>query len=96
MKITNFVKGIALLSAALLVQTVAAAAHDFKDCTKEPKEKWKPKADAEAAAKAEGYTVSKSKVEGSCYEVYAKDKAGKKFELFYNPVDLKLVKKQAD
>ena len=51
---------------------------------------------AEAAATAAGYTVTKSKVEGSCYEVYAKDKDGKKFELFYNPVDLQLVKKHDD
>ena len=51
---------------------------------------------AEAAATAAGYTVTKSKVDGSCYEVYAKDKDGKKFELFYNPVDLQLVKKQDD
>lgn len=96
MKITTAVRAIGTIAAALLVQTALATAHDFKDCTKEPKAKWKPQAEAEAAAKAEGYTVSKVKVEGSCYEVYAKDKAGKKFELFYNPVDLKLVKKQAD
>ena len=50
----------------------------------------------QAAATAAGYTVTKSKIEGSCYEVYAKDKDGKKFELFYNPVDLQLVKKQDD
>lgn len=73
-----------------------AMAHGFDDCTKEPKDKWKPQAEAEAAATAAGYTVTKSKVEGSCYEVYAKDKDGKKFELFYNPVDLQLVKKQDD
>ena len=29
-------------------------------------------------------------------EVYATDKAGKKFELFYNPANLELVKKQDD
>lgn len=96
MKIISAAKMAALVAGAVLVQSAAATAHDFKDCTKEPKAKWKPRAEAEAAAKAEGYTVSKVKVEGSCYEVYAKDKAGKKFELFYNPFDMTLVKKQAE
>ena len=86
--------------AAIAALTIAVAgpafAHGFDDCTKEPKDKWKPQAEAEAAATAAGYTVTKSKVEGSCYEVYAKDKDGKKFELFYNPVDLSLVQKHDD
>lgn len=81
---------------ALLLQSVPTSAHDFKDCTTEPKENWKTQKEAEDAAKAAGYEVRKSKVEGSCYEVYATDKAGKKFELFYNPVSLELVKTQED
>jgi hypothetical protein len=96
MKITTVAKVAALVAAAVMLQVPMASAHGFKDCTTEAKDKWKPEKDAEAAATAAGYTVSKVKVEGSCYEVYAKDKAGQKFELFYNPVDLKLVKKQED
>jgi hypothetical protein len=95
MTIETTVKATILALAALAV-CGPAVAHGFDDCTKEPKDKWKPQAEAEAAATAAGYTVTKSKVEGSCYEVYAKDKDGKKFELFYNPVDLQLVKKQDD
>ena len=96
MKIIDLANATASITAALLLQTAIAAAHDFKDCTTEPKDKWKPQAEAEAAATTAGYTVSKSKIEGSCYEVYAKDKDGKKFELFYNPVNLELVKTQPD
>lgn len=88
-------QGLSLALAALVVSS-AAMAHGFDDCTKDAKETWKPQADAEAAATAAGYTVSKSKIEGSCYEVYAKDKDGKQFELFYNPATLELVKTQAD
>jgi hypothetical protein len=86
-------------AAVIIAATFAAGpamAHGFDDCTKEAKDKWKPQAEAEAAATAAGYTVTRSKIDGSCYEVYAKDKDGKKFELFYNPADLQLVKKQDD
>jgi hypothetical protein len=64
-------------------------ADGFKNCTKIAKASWKPASDAEAAAKAAGYEVRKTKVEGSCYEVYGV-KAGKLFELFYSPEDISL------
>ena len=95
MKFDAPAKCIPLLVLAVTISGPAFA-HGFDDCTKEPKDKWKPQADAEAAATAAGYAVTRSKVEGSCYEVYAKDKDGKKFELFYNPVNLELLKKQDD
>ena len=81
-----------ILTIALMTLTAGAALADGKkDCTAEPKSKWKPQAEAEAAAKSAGYEVRKSKIEGTCYEVYA-TKDGKNFEVFYNPVDLKLVR----
>src|SRR5262245_18644824 len=64
-------------------------ADGFKNCTKVAKASWKPASEAEAAAKAAGYEVRKSKIEGSCYEVYGV-KDGKLFELFYSPEDLSL------
>jgi hypothetical protein len=69
-------------------------ADGFKNCTKAPKASWKPASDAEAVAKAAGYEVRKSKIEGSCYEVYGV-KGGKLFELFYSPADLKLMHTKA-
>lgn len=81
-----------LLSAALvsMALSIPALADGKKDCTSEPQAKWKPQPDAEAAAKAAGFEVRRSKVEGACYEVYAV-KDGKNLELFYNPMDLKLM-----
>lgn len=67
----------------------ACLADGYKDCTKIDKAGWKPASEAEAKAKAAGYEVRKSKVEGSCYEVYGV-KDGKLFELFYSPEDLTL------
>lgn len=73
---------------ALLV-TSGAMADGYKDCTKAERSSWKPAAEAEAKAKAAGYEVQRSKIEGTCYEVYAK-KEGKLYELFYSPQDLSL------
>ena len=75
---------------SLVVFAAAPVAADgFKNCTKLAKASWKPASEAEAKAKAAGYQVQKSKVEGSCYEVYG-IKDGKLFELFYSPEDLSL------
>jgi hypothetical protein len=38
-----------------------------------------------------GYTVRRVKTGGTCYEVYAVDKTGKKVELFVNPATGALV-----
>ena len=73
----------------------AALADGFKNCTKIAKASWKPASEAEAAARAAGYEVRKSKVEGSCYEAYGVDKQGKLFELFYDPVSLKVIHTKA-
>jgi hypothetical protein len=39
-----------------------------------------------------GYKISKFKTPGTCYEIYGKDKEGKKVELYFNPVDATIVK----
>ncbi len=81
----------ALIKASIVIGlslgAVPALADGFKDCTKLDKASWKPAGDAEA--KALGYEVRRSKIEGSCYEVYGV-KEGKLFELFYSPEDLSL------
>ncbi|WP_315759145.1 MULTISPECIES: PepSY domain-containing protein [unclassified Bradyrhizobium] len=80
------------IAAALAVAFTAispALADGYKDCTKLDKASWKPAAEAEAKAKDAGYEVRRSKVEGTCYEVYGV-KGGKLYELFYSPEDLSL------
>jgi hypothetical protein len=81
-------KLVALLAAVCVA--APAVADGYTDCTKEPKEKWKPKEEAEAIAKTAGYEVRRSKIEGACYEVYGVDKTGQLYELFYSPVDMTL------
>ena len=84
------IKASAVVGVSLIAFAAAPAhAHGFKNCTKIAKASWKPASEAEAAAKAAGYEVRKSRVEGSCYEVYGV-KGGKLFELFYSPEDMSL------
>jgi len=83
----NFLAAMTLVCCPVLPN--GARADGFTNCTKAAKASWKPASEAEAAAKAAGYEVRRSKVEGSCYEVYGV-KDGKLFELFYSPEDLSL------
>ena len=78
-----------VLGSVLGLTGSAAFADGYKNCTKLDKASWKPASDAEAKAKALGYEVRRSKIEGSCYEVYGV-KEGKLYELFYSPEDLSL------
>ncbi|MGB7481848.1 MAG: PepSY domain-containing protein [Burkholderiaceae bacterium] len=80
--------------AALALSSVAlgafASTYDG-DCTTQPKAKWMSSADVKAKFEAQGYSVGRVKTGGSCYEVYSKDKDGRKVELFVNPVDASVV-----
>lgn len=79
------------LAAVLLAGTTSAFAGTRADgCTKEPQANWVKPDIVEMKAKEAGYTVAKSKVAGTCYEVYA-SKGTQRFELFYNPMTLELV-----
>jgi hypothetical protein len=84
------IKSIAL-SAVLLASAPSAFAGTRADgCTQEPQANWVKSDMVEMKAKEAGYAVSKSKVAGTCYEVYA-TKGAQKFELFYNPMTMELV-----
>ncbi len=78
--------------AALIVLTSAAYAAPV--CTKEPKDKWMSEADMKAKIASEGYTIKRFLVSGSCYEIYGKNKEGKNVEIYFNPVDGKIVKQR--
>jgi hypothetical protein len=87
-------------AAALLITLAPALAHadDAKaKCTSEPKTSWMSEKDIMAKAEAAGFLEARRvKVAGTCYEVYAKTKAGKKAEVFMNPVTGDVVKTEID
>ncbi len=59
------------------------------------KEGWKPEAEFKKELQAQGYQIKTFKVtKGNCYEIYGHDKAGKKVEIYFDPVSGKAVKSE--
>lgn len=73
---------------------LSGVVHAKKNCTDEPKEKWMSEEAFKKKVEAEGYTIRKFKQPGTCYEIYGKNKEGKKVEIYFNPVDGSIVKKK--
>ena len=72
---------------ALLALCLSAPALADPQCTTEPKEKWLDQKAFEQKLKDDGYKIKKFKVtKTNCYEIYGWDKAGKKVEIYHNPV----------
>ncbi len=56
---------------------------------------WKPEAEFKKELAAQGYQIKTFKVtKGNCYEIYGTDKAGKKVEIYFDPVSGKAVKSE--
>ena len=80
---------VAVLGAASLFSAHASAK---ADCKAYPKAEWMSEADAKAKIQAQGYTISKFKVDGNCYEIYGANKEGKKVEIYFDAKTLEPVK----
>ncbi|MDR6859525.1 PepSY domain-containing protein [Variovorax guangxiensis] len=66
------------------------------NCKAYPKAEWMKEADAKAKIEAQGYTIAKFKVDGNCYEIYGRNKAGKKVEIYYDAKTLEPVKSEIE
>lgn len=72
--------------AATLALLAAGAAFAGPTC-KQPKDQWMKEADFKKSLTDQGYTIKTFKVtKGQCYEIYGTDKAGKKVEIYFDPV----------
>lgn len=70
-----------------------AIAHGGPQCTAKPKIDWKKEKDFKQSLTDQGYKIKFFKVtDGNCYEIYGWDKAGKKVEIYFDPVDGRIVK----
>ena len=87
-----------LLSIAVLGAASMFSVHAFAkaDCKAYPKNEWMSEADAQAKILAQGYTINKFKVSGECYEIYGKNKEGKKVEIYYDAKTLEPVKTEIE
>jgi hypothetical protein len=79
-----------------LVGTVPMSALAKADCKAYPKAEWMKEADAKAKIESQGYQIKKFKVDGNCYEIYGKDKEGKKVEIYYDAKTLEPVKSEIE
>lgn len=80
---------------ALLLVTLTLPLSSFAavNCTKEDQSKWMDQDKFQAARTAEGYQIKVFKVtKGNCYEIYGKNKEGKKVEIYFNPMTAEIVK----
>ena len=83
---------ISLVLAAAVLTVAPLAAHAKADCKAYPKSEWMKPDEARAKIESQGYTVRKFKVDGNCYEIYGKNKEGKKVEIYYDAKTLEPVK----
>ena len=84
---------VAVLGAAATFSTTVAAK---ADCKSYPQAEWMKEADAKAKIEAQGYAIDKFKVSGNCYEIYGKNKEGKKVEIYYDAKTLEPVKSEIE
>ncbi len=77
-------KNFALIGLLLVSSNFALAK---KTCTDQPKDKWMSEKAFKKQVEGQGYIIKKFKKPGTCYEIYGTDSAGKKVEIYFNPVD---------
>lgn len=87
------------LKVAAFLAAVAAAPMAMASpvCTKAPQAKWMTPAQMKGPIAKMGYRdVKVFQVSGSCYEIYAHTKDGKRAEVYFNPVNGAVVQNNVD
>ncbi len=75
----------------LPIQAIASA-----DCPVYPKEEWASEDTLKQTLKEEGYAIKKFKIDGNCYEIYGRNKEGKKVEIYFDMKTLAIVKAEVE
>ncbi|MDO9282798.1 MAG: PepSY domain-containing protein [Methylotenera sp.] len=66
------------------------------DCAVHPKEEWASEGALKQALSEEGYTIKKFKVDGNCYEIYGRNKQGKKVEIYFDTKTFAIIKAEVE
>ncbi len=57
-------------------------------CTSEPKDKWLAQQELKEKLSSAGYKIDVFKITpGNCYELYGRDQAGKRVEVYFDPTN---------
>lgn len=85
-----------LLSVAVSFAALTGCAKESEvQCTTAAKDTWQSEQSFKDNLIAEGYTINEFKVTpGNCYEIYGTDAEQNKVEIYFNPVDSAVVKKE--
>jgi hypothetical protein len=78
----------------LLVAALSSTAFASPQCTSAPRAQWLTEAAMKQKVFDQGYAIKVFQVTGNCYEIYGKDKAGNKVEIYFDPTDGRIVKKK--
>jgi hypothetical protein len=83
------------LMTVAIMGLVLASCTKKTQCTSEDKRKWQDQESFKSKLVSDGYKINEFKVtEGNCYEIYGWDKDQNKVEVYFNPVDGSVVKKE--
>lgn len=78
----------ALVFVATLFSFASAQATGRMTCDSGDKSNWKSEEQLIEKITAEGWTVSKVKEDGGCYEVYGRDPQDRRVEAYFDPLTL--------
>lgn len=85
------------LLSAIAVALLSGVAVAGPTCTQAEPSTWQNQDKFQAQLVEQGYQIKKFKVtDGNCYEIYGKNKQGQKVEIYFNPVDGKVVKTKTE
>ena len=87
-------KRIVIAPLFLVAAALSAPAFAAPQCTSAPRAQWLTEAAMKQKVLDHGYAIKVFQVSGNCYEIYGKDKAGNKVEIYFDPTDGRIVKKK--
>jgi len=76
----------------LLVSILPMQAWASANCPSYPKEEWASESALRKTLEEQGYKIKKLKIDGNCYEIYGRNKDGKKVEIYFDMKTLAIVK----
>ncbi len=81
-----------VLACAFMCSAISTTVYAAADCPAYPKEEWAAEDTLKQALLDEGYKIKKFKIDGDCYEMYGRNKEGKKVEIYFDMKTLAIVK----